>query len=773
MENTKAGRFFERKKSELSLNINAKTVLQMTGFVLLSVLLGQGSVFEELYPFGFALITATSGLYSFLALVGTSIGFLISHSGIFLFRYLVCAVSLWVIRSRVLNSHSRLGNIWFVAPSVCFLVCFMTGVAVVLPSGGGPDEIIVFAAEGFIVSVSAFFYRKDVELFMKEDEKVFTRRELPYLYLGFATVVASLGRIQFFGFSLALFISLLAIIVMSHIGSESGGGICACACAAALSGAVPDGYNVLPMIFAGVISGVFSPLGKFGCAASFVLSFSATALFTGEINALQNIITSAVVTAVYVAVPEKVYRKAGLFFRENKVTSQESTYRKDVSRKLSQTAETVTSICNGMNKVSENLRKIDSGYDRNIFCRVRQEVCSECDDKDRCWNKNFQYTVRGFEELTKNHREDKKYDDTSLGKLFLSKCLKSEELEKSMTRNFRKYDEKLKEEIRLDEKRSLMSQQMDCMSSMLRDFARTFSKCTLVDNELSPKVKDVFNSFSVRCTKAVCIIGAEGNMTVKANCKKIDGDIDRKKLKEEIEKISLRKFSDPEIDFTDTGTVVTFRQKPWMKMKVGKIQLSGEDSAICGDCLKEFTDEFGNRTVVLSDGMGTGGRAAVDAAMAAEYFGGLVENSVSFDNALKIVNSVLDLKSTSESLATIDAAHFNLFSGKVEFYKAGAAVSFVRKNGKCSVIESASLPAGILSEISFAKEKMMLSKGDIVVMVSDGVTNGKTDWIIKEIEEFNRSNPDILAQKIAAGVCDKSQGERRDDITVMVSIMTA
>ena len=773
MENTKTGKLFRQRKKEIPVNINAGTVLQMTGFTLLSVILGQGSVFEELYPFGFALITATSGIYSFLALIGTSIGLVLSHNGIYLFRYIVCAVSLWIIRSRVLNSRSRLGSIWFVAPSVSFLVCFMTGVAVVLPLRGGWDEIIVFAAEGFIAAVSAFFYKKGLQTFLKKDEKIFTKKEMPCLYLSFATVVASLGKIQLYGFSLALFIALLAIVVMSHIGSESGGGICACACAAALSGAVPDGYNVLPMIFAGVISGVFSPLGKLGCAVSFVLTFSATALFTGEINAVQNIITAAAVTAVYIAVPEKVYRKAAAFFRENKVTSQESTYRKDVSEKLSQTAETVTSICNGMNKVSENLKKIDSGYDRNIFCRVRQEICSECEGKEKCWNKNFQYTLRGFEELTKNYRDDKNYSDTPFGKLFLSKCLKSQEIEKSMTRNFKKYDEKLKEEIRLDEKRSLMSQQMNCMSSVLKDFSRTFSKCSLVDNELSPKVKDVFNSFSVRCTKAVCIIGTEGNMTVKANCKKIDGDIDRKKLKEEIEKISLRKFSDPDIDFTDSGTVVTFRQKPWMKMKVGKIQLSGEDSSICGDCLREFTDEFGNRTVVLSDGMGTGGRAAVDAAMAAEYFGGLIENSVSFDNALKIVNSVLDLKSTSESLATIDAAHFNLFSGKVEFYKAGAAVSFVRKNGKCSLIESASLPAGILNDISFAKEKVMLSKGDIVVMVSDGVTNGKTDWIVKEIEEFNRSNPDILAQKIAAAVCDKCQGERRDDITVMVSIMTA
>ena len=262
-------------------------------------------------------------------------------------------------------------------------------------------------------------------------------------------------------------------------------------------------------------------------------------------------------------------------------------------------------------------------------------------------------------------------------------------------------------------------------------------------------------------------------MTIKAHCKKIDRNIDRKKLKEEIEKISLRKFSEPEIDFTDTGTIVIFRQKPWMKMKMGKIQLSSEESPICGDCLREFTDEFGNRTIILSDGMGTGGRAAVDAAMTAEYFGELTENSVSFDNALKIVNSVLEMKSTNESLATIDAAKFNLFSGKVDFYKAGAAVSFVRKNGKCFVVEASSLPVGILNDISFTRETFMLSKGDMVVMVSDGVTNGNTDWIISEIEQFNKSNPDILAQKIAGTVCNKNQTERRDDITVVVTIMTA
>ncbi len=773
MENIKSQKMQRVKTGEKKIKVSLREGISGVAFLVLGIVLGQGTVFDELYPFGFAFVIASPGLYSFFAFLGTSIGLVFSQTGVYLFRYIVCAAALWIIRSRILYPRSRLGEIWFLSVVTCFLVCTLTGVAVVLPTRGGFEEIFLFTAEGVISAFSAFFYRRCIAVIMKIREKPFEKKEMPCFCIAFATLVAALGRIEILGFYPALFLAFFAVLVMAHLMSESGGGICASASAAALSGAIADTYNVLPLVFSGVVSGAFSPLGKLGTAISFILTFSATSLFTGEINSFQSIITAAVSAAVFLIVPEKIYKKARAFLRENAASAKENTYRKDVSSRLSETAETVENICNGMNKISEDLKKIDSSYDKNIFCRVKQEVCSECESREKCWENSFQYTMRGFEEISKNYREGKNLNNTPFGNLFLEKCRKNMALQESLLKNFKRYDEKLSEEIRLDEKRKLMSEQMMCMSEILRDFSKKFSKSPLVDNELSAEIKNIFNSFSVRCTKVLCIVDTDGNMTIETNCKKIDREIDRRKLKEAIERASLRKFSEPEIDFTDTGTKITFRQKPWLRMKVGKIQLSSEDSPICGDCLREFSDDFGNRTIILSDGMGTGGRAAVDAAMAAEYFGGLVERNVSYDNALKIINSILELKSTNESLATIDAAHFNLFSGKVDFYKAGAAVSFVRKNGKCAVIESASLPAGILSTVSFAREKVMLSKGDIVVMVSDGVTSGKTDWICEEIEKFSSSNPDILAQKIAGKVCDKTQGEKRDDITVVVSIMTA
>lgn len=773
MENLKAKSISHQKKEFKKLKIDSKTILTFLIFTSVSCLLGQGSVFGEIYPFGFALIMTSPGIYSFSALVGTSIGFLFTQSGIYLFRYLICSVTLWLFKTRVLNSRSRFSGMWFLNFTISFLVCALTGIAVVLPTRGGFDEILDFTLEAVMVSFFSFFYKRGFTSVLKKEEKFFSLEELPALYISFATLISSLSKFYFRDFSPAIFLSCFFVLIMAHILTEKGGTLSAVSCGVALMASSSDGYNSLPLIFAGIIAGIFSPFGKIGTSVSFLLSFTAISIFIKDENTYEGIITALVASLIFIIIPEKVYKKVRLHIKEKHMTSKENTYRQEVSSTLSNTANAVTSICEGMNKVSENLKKIDSNLDRSIFCRVKQEVCDNCENCDKCWRDSFQYTLRAFEELSGSFRKEKSYSSTPFGKLFLSKCKKPKDIQRSLTVNLKRSEDLVKEEIRQNEKRILFADQMKCMCDILRDFSNDFSKCSLVDNVISLRVKEIFTSFSISCTKALAIVDPDNNMTIKAYCKVIDKDADRKKLKEKIEEVTLRKFSDPEVEFTDTGTCVYFRQKPWMQLRLGKIQLSSEESPICGDCFREFSDKFSNRTIILSDGMGTGGRAAVDAALSAEYFGSLIQNSVSFDNALKIVNSVLELKSVNESLSTIDVAEFNLFSGKVQFYKAGAAVSFVRKNGKCSVIESASLPAGILRDVTFAKESVMLSKGDIVVMVSDGVTNYSLEWIINEIENFNHSNPDILAQKIAGTVCDKSKGERRDDITVVVGIMTA
>ena len=90
--------------------------------------------------------------------------------------------------------------------------------------------------------------------------------------------------------------------------------------------------------------------------------------------------------------------------------------------------------------------------------------------------------------------------------------------------------------------------------------------------------------------------------------------------------------------------------------------------------------------------------------------------------ALKIVNSALLVKSGEESLSTVDIAAVNLYTGQAHFYKAGAAPTFIRRGSRTGMVESTSLPAGILTAVEFEKSSVQLRDGDLIVMVSDGAT---------------------------------------------------
>ena len=56
-----------------------------------------------------------------------------------------------------------------------------------------------------------------------------------------------------------------------------------------------------------------------------------------------------------------------------------------------------------------------------------------------------------------------------------------------------------------------------------------------------------------------------------------------------------------------------------------------------------------------------------------------------------------------ESLSTIDITAIDLYTGQAHFYKAGAAPTFVRRGNRAGMVESTSLPVGILTAVEFEK----------------------------------------------------------------------
>ena len=197
----------------------------------------------------------------------------------------------------------------------------------------------------------------------------------------------------------------------------------------------------------------------------------------------------------------------------------------------------------------------------------------------------------------------------------------------------------------------------------------------------------------------------------------------------------------------------------------GGAQRSCGQSRLCGDCYEQLTDGRGNGYIVLSDGMGSGGAAAVDSAMTTGLLCRLIQAGVGFDAALKMVNSALLVKSGEESLATIDVTQIDLYTGRADFYKAGAAPTFVVKSGRTGYVESTSLPAGILRGVSFEKSTIGLREGDMVVMVSDGVTATGVDWIPSVIDQYRAAGVEEVCRQLVQTAFDRRMDGREDDIS--------
>ena len=149
-------------------------------------------------------------------------------------------------------------------------------------------------------------------------------------------------------------------------------------------------------------------------------------------------------------------------------------------------------------------------------------------------------------------------------------------------------------------------------------------------------------------------------------------------------------------------------------------------------------------------------------------------------DAIKILNGHMVRKSGSEEMfATVDLTIIDKKSGKARFYKMGAASSFLVRNGEVRRIQQAALPVGIIPKVRLQNTAVKLNPGDIIVMVSDGVTEAdrrdlSANWLenlLREVSKRESLGPKLLAGEIADAAREKYGGRERDDLTVIVAMI--
>ena len=167
--------------------------------------------------------------------------------------------------------------------------------------------------------------------------------------------------------------------------------------------------------------------------------------------------------------------------------------------------------------------------------------------------------------------------------------------------------------------------------------------------------------------------------------------------------------------------------------------------SMCGDTVNVFVSRKDYFYALISDGMGTGETAAFTSELCSVFLEKMLGAGNSIETSLKMLNGFIRSRSSSscasECSATIDLLELDLLTGSASFVKSGAAQSYVIRDGAVYRLMSRTVPIGIIRAIDAQRLRMDVRDGDIIIMLSDGITQGSeectwlTELLTKELEK--------------------------------------
>ena len=216
-------------------------------------------------------------------------------------------------------------------------------------------------------------------------------------------------------------------------------------------------------------------------------------------------------------------------------------------------------------------------------------------------------------------------------------------------------------------------------------------------------------------------------------------------------------------------------QKPLLTARTaGRRKNAPQEKDFCGDSFDAVRGEDKKLYAFISDGMGSGREAARASETCAAFLRELLPTGVDARKAFEMLNGFLRIcnsESFYECTATADVAQIDLCRARARFYKSGAALTFIFRDGEVKKISARTMPLGLMNDADVAASESEIMSGDVIVMLSDGVTEGREEC--PELCEFIRSrilthSADQLADAIIAYT--QKRGTQDDVSAVVVKI---
>ncbi|HEX3046233.1 MAG TPA: stage II sporulation protein E [Bacillota bacterium] len=650
----------------------------------------------------------------------------------------------------------------------------------------GLQDWISTGGELVAITILTFIFEKGF-YFVKNSRKSNSKRGITALALisilalgGTAGLVVESVEIMDIG-------SFFLLMVVSYIGGGGTGAAMGIAIASILGFWSGEVIKLIALYsIAGFLGGFLKELGKMGTIAGGGLGILLVMMQTHfEPGILARGIPWGIGMASFLMIPKKSLIQASNLLPDDTHSSdfseKQNQLKEIILNRLHDLADVFTQLAGSFQEGLESQPAPQRMDLYSLLDEVCTKNCQHCNGYENCWGENFYATYREIFDLL---AVAELYGEVNLkhlkGRLAKS-CFQQYKLLATVNHLFEKCHSEFHWRNKLDESKGFLADQLRGVSELIDDLASEIFDDVAFRTELEEKLGHNLSRLGLQ-VKQISVLNLpeqgleinikQRNCNQKRECVYLANTV--------INRLLSREYSVWERHCHSENGICSYCLVPavnyMVKTTVCKLPKDGNEFSGDSQILHQLKN--GNFVAILSDGMGNGAKAAQESGVAVMILNKLLEMGVDQDFALKVINSVLLLRSTEESFATVDLALINLYHGQAEFIKIGAASSYIKRGKEVWMIKSKSLPVGILNTVDIDRTVVQLQPGDLVIMATDGVTDskpnqpGKEDWVIRALRQVEVVGPEALSEYLLSLAKINYDGILNDDLTVIVLQIT-